>query len=82
MVDTPAWRIKLGVLVPSTNTSVQTEYGAMRPPGAANHVRRSRTSNAPTRTDAEFSQQLENMHATMVGGIDEVLEKARKMAAA
>ena len=73
MVDTLGWRMKLGVLVPSTNTCVQPEYDAMRPPGVTNHVRGFHIPNAPTRTDAEFSQQLENMRATMVDGMDEVL---------
>ena len=73
MADTFGWRLKLGVLVPSTNTSVQPEYDAMRPVGVTNHVRGFRIPNAPTRTDAEFERQLENMRATMVDAMDEVL---------
>src|SRR5690242_16530434 len=73
VVDTLGWRLKLGVLVPSTNTSVQPEYDAMRPPGVTNHVRGFHIPNAPTRTDAEFERQLENMRATMVNAMDEVL---------
>lgn len=72
MADTLGWRMKLGVLVPSTNTAVQPEYEAMRPPGVTNHVRGFRIPNAPTRTDAGFSQQLENMRATMVEAMDDV----------
>ncbi|WP_236033347.1 maleate cis-trans isomerase family protein [Belnapia mucosa] len=72
-MDTLGWRMKFGVLVPSTNTSVQPEYDAMRPPGVTNHMRGFRIPNAPTRTDAEFAQQLENMRATMVDAMDEVL---------
>ena len=73
MTDTFGMRLKLGVLVPSTNTSVQPEYDAMRPPGVTNHVRGFRIPNAPTRTDVEFTQQLENMRATMVDAMDDVL---------
>jgi maleate isomerase len=73
VADTLGWRLKLGVLVPSTNTSVQPEYDAMRPRGITNHVRGFRIPNAVTRTDAEFRQQLENMRATMVDALDEVL---------
>lgn len=73
MADTLGWRMKFGVLVPSTNTSVQPEYEAMRPPGVTNHVRGFLIPNAPTRTDAEFSRQLENMRATMLDAVDEVL---------
>src|SRR4051794_31134635 len=72
-VDTLGWRLKIGVLVPSTNTSVQPEYDAMRPVGVTNHMRGFRIPNAPTRTDAEFERQLENMRATMVDAMDEVL---------
>jgi maleate isomerase len=73
MVDTLGWRLKLGVLVPSTNTSVQPEYDAMRPTGVTNHMRGFRIPNAPTRTDAEFRRQLENMRATMVDAMEDVL---------
>src|SRR5918993_3867809 len=73
VADTLGWRLKIGVLVPSTNTSVQPEYDAMRPPGVANHVRGFRIPNAPTRTDAEFERQLEKMRATMVDAMDEML---------
>ena len=45
----------------------------MRPPGVTNHVRGFRIPNSPTRTDAEFEQQMENMRATMVDAMDEVL---------
>lgn len=72
-MDTLGGRMKFGVLVPSTNTSVQPEYDAMRPVGVTNHVRGFRIPNAPTRTDAEFLQQLENMRATMVNAVDELL---------
>jgi maleate isomerase len=73
MTDTLGWRLKIGVLVPSTNTSVQPEYDAMRPRGVTNHVRAFRIPNAPTRTNAEFRQQQENMRATMVDAMDDAL---------
>ena len=73
MVDTLGRRLKIGVLVPSTNTSVQPEYDRMRPVGVTNHVRGFRIPNAPTRTDAEFRQQQENMRATMVDAMDDLL---------
>jgi maleate isomerase len=45
----------------------------MRPSGVTNHVRGFRIPNAPIRTDVEFERQLENMRATMVDAMDEVL---------
>jgi maleate isomerase len=38
--DTLAFRCKVGVVVPATNTIVQPEMEAMRPPGVTNHVTR------------------------------------------
>ncbi len=38
--DALGHRAKIGVLVPFTNTIVQPEYEAMRPPGVTNHVAR------------------------------------------
>src|SRR3954469_12515082 len=63
-------RLKMGVLVPSTNTSVQPEYDAMRPPGVTNHVRGLLLPNMPTRTYAEYQRQLEKMRATQVDAMD------------
>lgn len=53
--------------MPSTDTAVQPEHDAMRPPGVTNHVRGFRIPDAPTRTDAEFEKQLGNMQATTHG---------------
>ena len=40
MTDSLGWRRKFGVLAPSTNTSVQPEFDAMRPHGVTNHFSR------------------------------------------
>ncbi|MDB5372340.1 MAG: uncharacterized protein JWP04_982 [Belnapia sp.] len=61
MADTLGWRMKLGMLVPPHEHFRAARYDAMRPPEITNHVRGFRIPNAPTRTDAEFAQQLENM---------------------
>ena len=39
-IDTLASRGKIAVVVPATNTVVQPEFEAMRPPGVTNHVTR------------------------------------------
>ena len=58
MVDALGWRMKFGVVAPSTNTAVQPEFDAMRPRGITNHFARSPSvirnassaiSNAPWR---------------------------------
>jgi len=38
--DTLAWRAKVAVVVPATNTVVQPEMESMRPAGVTNHVTR------------------------------------------
>jgi len=42
MTDSLGPRAKFAVLAPSTNTSVQPEFDAMRPPGVTNHHSRRR----------------------------------------
>jgi len=37
MVDSLGYRMKFGVVAPSTNTSVEPEYAIMQPPGITNH---------------------------------------------
>ena len=40
MTDALGFRKKFGVIAPSTNTSVQPEFEAMRPRGVTNHFGR------------------------------------------
>src|ERR1051326_5608862 len=40
MTDSLGYRFKIGVLVPSTNTSCQPELDDLRVPGVTNHVAR------------------------------------------
>jgi maleate isomerase len=44
--DVLGWRMKFGVLAPSTNTIVQPEFDYMRVPGVTNHYSRIFTPNA------------------------------------
>ena len=37
MTDALGWRMKFGVIAPSTNTVVQPEFDMMRPRGVTNH---------------------------------------------
>lgn len=58
MSDSLGWRHKFAVLVPSTNTSVQPEFDAMRPPGVTNHISRIRIPNIPLHDDADFDRLI------------------------
>ena len=46
MPDVLGWRCKFGTIGPSTNTVVQPDFDAMRPPGVTNHYSRIYTPNA------------------------------------
>jgi len=70
MTDSLGWRKKFGVLVPSTNTSVQPEFDSMRPPGVTNHIGRIRIPNVPLKSDADFSRLIE----LIVAAQDEAVE--------
>jgi maleate isomerase len=52
--DVLGWRRKFAVLGPSTNTVVQPEMEAMRPPGVTNHYSRILTPNAQAVSDETF----------------------------
>jgi maleate isomerase len=55
MRDVLGWRKKFGVLGPSTNTIVQPDFEAMRPPGVTNHYSRIFTPNAQAVSNETFT---------------------------
>ena len=73
MTDSLGYRKKFGVIAPSTNTSVQPEYDAMRPPGVTNHFGRIHIPNDPIRNDKDFDQLMVNIRGTMFQAIDQVM---------
>ncbi len=52
--DALGWRLKFGVMGPSTNTIVQPEFDDMRPPGVTNHYSRILNSNASAISNDTF----------------------------
>lgn len=60
--DAYAWRIKFGVLGPSTNTIVQPEFDDMRPSGVSNHYSRIQNENAQA-----ISNELFMLGARQIG---------------
>ena len=65
MVDLLGFRLKLGIIAPSTNTSVQPEMDAMRPYGVTNHFGRLYIPDDPIKNDDDFNQLMANIRATM-----------------
>jgi len=72
MTDSLGFRMKFGVVAPSTNTSVQPEYEALRPVGVTNHFGRIHIPDNPVRTDADFEKLLEDIRAETLQAVDRV----------
>lgn len=68
--DSLATRAKVAVVVPATNTIVQPEMEAMRPPGVTNHVTRMRLPPRPYDDQSAYKKALE----TEKGELEEALE--------
>jgi maleate isomerase len=73
MTDSLGWRKKFGILVPSTNTSVQPEFDAMRPHGVTNHISRIRIPNIPLRNDADFNELIRLIGEAQLEAVDSVM---------
>lgn len=73
MADALGWRLKLGVIAPSTNTVVQPEFDAMRPKGVTNHFGRIHIPNEPLRNDDDFARLIETVRGEIMAAIDRVM---------
>jgi maleate isomerase len=73
MVDALGWRMKFGVIAPSTNTAVQPELDAMRPRGVTNHFGRIHIPNDPIRNDGDFATLIETVRRELMAAIDRVM---------
>jgi len=70
MGDSLGYRRKFAVVVPSTNTSVQPEFDAMRPPGVTNHISRIPIRNRPVNSSEDSVEVLKSIAATQQEAID------------
>jgi maleate isomerase len=73
MVDYLGFRKKIGIVVPSTNTSVQPESEQLRPEGVTNHVARISIVERPLKTDEDFMQHVNSMREGMRGAVDQIM---------
>jgi maleate isomerase len=73
MTDRLGYRLKIGIIVPSTNTTVQPETDAMRPPGVTNHIARIHIPDLPLTNDTEFEQMVEAIGPDLFGAVDRVM---------
>jgi maleate isomerase len=68
--DSLGWRAKFAVVAPSTNTSVQPEYDAMRPRGVTTHMSRIAIPDTRVTDDASFLVMLENIRSATSAAVD------------
>lgn len=73
MVDSLGFRMKFGVVAPSTNTSVQPELDSMRPHGVTNHYGRIFIPDDPIGSDDDFNALMENIRRELMSAIDRVM---------
>jgi maleate isomerase len=73
MTDSLGWRRKFGVLAPSTNTSVQPEFEAMRPVGVTNHFSRIAIPDTRVTDDKSFMVLMDNIRGALMPAVDSVL---------
>lgn len=66
----PEIRAKVGYVVPSTNTTAQTEIDDLRPSGVTNHIARMTIRNSRMVEQPGFDQMLEDMRASAAPAID------------
>jgi maleate isomerase len=73
MADALGRRAKFGVLAPSTNTSVQPEFDAMRPWGVTHHHSRLVIPDSRVTDDASFMAMMDNIRGALFPALDAVL---------
>mgnify|MGYP001581501641 FL=1 len=71
--DAYAWRLKFGVLGPSTNTIVQPEFDDMRPAGVTNHYSRIQNENAEAISNELFMSGARRIGKLTYDAIDWVM---------
>ncbi len=73
MVDCLGWRSIIGIVMPSTNTSVQPESEALRPRGVTNQIARISIQERPLTSDQAFIDHVAAMRSGIGSAIDQVM---------
>jgi maleate isomerase len=73
MPDSLGQRAKFAVLAPSTNTSVQPEFDAMRPWGVTNHHSRLVIPDSKVTDDASFLAMMDNIRVALIPALEAAL---------
>ena len=73
MGDQLGYRGRIGIVVPSTNTSCQPECEQLRPRGVTNHIARISIRERPLTTEQAFLEHVDAMRNGMRTAIDQVI---------
>ncbi len=73
MPDALGYRMKFGVVAPSTNTVVQPEFGWMAPHGVTNHFGRIHIPDDPLGSDADFEALMVRIRGELMQAVDRVM---------
>ncbi len=73
MVDSLGFRMKFGVIAPSTNTLVQPEFDAMRPHGVTNRFARIHFPDDPIKDNADFDLLMHDIRKELMFAIDRII---------
>jgi maleate isomerase len=76
MPDQRGWKLKIGTVVPSTNTIVQPDFDDLRTDGITNHVARIGIPNMKIASDEDFDKMVRLSEADLVSAVDRVMTAA------
>src|SRR5215831_12000621 len=71
--DSLGFRKRIGIVVPSTNTTVQPECEMLRPRGVTNHIARSTIKERPLDTEQAFYEHMRDMRDGIGAAIDQIM---------
>ena len=71
--DVLGWRLKLGVIVPATNTIVEPEFHAMAVPGITTQTGRFPLQNVTISSDADFARMVAVIHTNLDAAIESLV---------
>jgi maleate isomerase len=71
--DTIGYRKKIGIVVPSTNTTVQPETEMLRVPGVTCHTGRVTIKERPLNTEEAFNEHMQMMRDGIGVAIDQIM---------
>ena len=64
---------RIGFVLPSTNTTVESDCADMRPPGVTNHSARVMVVERPLTSDQAFLEHVALMRSGIAGAIDQII---------